>query len=139
MAEVKIHITQPSLLLNNGNPTFDKSVINNSFNNYFTLVGPQFAQNIQKHINPLNYLNPTMKSIFIPYISEYEIIKSLKNGSAGYDNIPASIAKQCIQHYIKPLTYLIKSSLECGIFPNELKLVKVIPIFKNGDKQDISN
>ena len=126
----------------NGNPTFDKSVISNSFNNYFTLVGPQLAQNIQGHINPLNYLNPTMKSMFIPYISKYEIIemiKSLKNSSAGYDNIPASIAKQCIQHYIKPLTYLIISSFECGIFPNELKLAKVIPTFKNGDKQDISN
>ena len=33
----------------------------------------------------------------------------------------------------------INSSFECGIFPNELKLAKVIPIFKNGDKQDISN
>ena len=114
----------------NGNPTFDKSVISNSFNNYFTNVGPQLAQKIQGHINPLNYLNPTMKSMFIPYISEYEIIKSLKNSSAGYDNIPALIAKQCIQHYIKPLTYLINSSFECGIFPNELKLAKVIPIFK---------
>ena len=48
-----------------------------------------------------------MKSIFIPYISQYEIteiIKSLKNNSAGCDYIPASIAKQCIQNYIKPLT-----------------------------------
>ena len=99
-------------------------------------------QKNQGHINPLNYLNPTMKSMFIPYISEYEImeiIKALKNSSPGYDNIPASIAKQCIQHYIKPLTYLTNSSFECGIFPNELKFAKVIPIFKNGDKQDISN
>ena len=80
-----------------------------------------------------------MKSMFIPYISEYEIIeiiKSLKNSSAGYDNIPASIAKQCIQHYIKPLKYLTNSSFDGGIFSNELKLAKVIPIFKNGDKQD---
>ena len=132
----------PTKFTINCNPTFDKSVISNSFNNYFTHVGPQLAQTIQCHINHLNYLNPTMKSMFIPYISEYEIIeiiKSLKKSSAGYDNIPASIAKQCIQHYIKPLTYLINSSFECGIFPNELKLAKVIPIFENGDKQDISN
>ena len=122
-----------------GNPSFDKSVISKSFNNYYTHVGPQPAQKIQGHINPLNYLNTTMKSMFIPYISEYEIIKSLKNSSAGYDNIPASIAKQYIQHYIKPLTYLINSSFECGIFSNELKLAKVIPIFKNGDKKDISS
>ena len=80
-----------------------------------------------------------MKSMFIPYISEYEItetVKSLKNSSAGWDFIPASIAKQC---YIKPLTYLINSSFESGTFPEELKLAKVIPIFKSGDKQDISN
>ena len=80
--------------------------------------------------------------MFIQYISEYEITginKSLKNSSASFDYIPASIAKQCIQHYFKTLTYLIYSSFECGIFPNELKLAKVIPIFKNGDKQDISN
>ena len=83
-----------------------------------------------------------MKSMFIPYISEYEItetVKSLKNSSAGCDFIPASIAKQCLKHYIKPLTYLINSSFESGTFPEELKLAKVIPIFKSGDKQDISN
>ena len=53
----------------NGNLTFDKSIIRR----YLTRVGPQLAQNIQGHINPLNYLNPTMKRMFIPYISEYEI------------------------------------------------------------------
>ena len=83
-----------------------------------------------------------MKSMFIPYISEYEItetVKSLKNSSAEWDFIPASISKQCIKHYIKPLTYLINSSFESGTFPEELKLAKVIPIFKSEDKQDISN
>ena len=66
-------------------------------------------------------------------------MKSLKNSSAGWDFIPASIAKQCLKHYIKPLTYLINSLFESGTFPEELKLDKVIPIFLNGDKQDISN
>ena len=79
----------------NGNPTDDEAVISNSFHNYFIHVGPQLAQQIQSHINPLNYVNDTMKSMFIPYISEYEItetVKSLKNSSAGWDFIPASIA-----------------------------------------------
>ena len=80
--------------------------------------------------------------MFIPYISEYKItetVKSLKNSSAGWDFVPASIAKQCLKHYIKPLTYLINSSFEGDTFPEELKLAKVIPIFKCVDKQDISN
>ena len=126
----------------NGNLTDDEAVISNSFNSYFIHVGPRLAQQIQSHINPLNYVNDTMKSMFIPYISEYEItetVKSLKNSSAGWDFIPASISKQCLKQYIKPLTYLINSSFESGTFPEELKLVKVIPIFKSGDKQDISN
>ena len=100
-------------------------------------MGPRLAQQIQSHINPLNYVNDTMKSMFIPYITEYEVaetVKSLKNSSAGWDFNPASIAKQSIKHYIKPLTYLIDSSFESGTFPEELKLAKVIPIFKNGDK-----
>ena len=122
-----------------GNPTDDEAVISNSFNNYFIHVGPRLAQQIQSHINPLNYVNDTMKSMFIPYISEYEITKSLKNSSAGWDFIPASIAKQCLKHYIKPLSYLINSSLESGTFPEELKLAKIIPIFISGDKQAISN
>ena len=85
-------------------------------------VGPRLVQLIQSHINPLNYVNGTMKSMFIPYINEYEVnetVKSPKNSSAGCDFIPASIAKQCIQHYIKPLTYLINSSFESGTFPEE--------------------
>ena len=64
------------------------------------------------------------KSMFIPCISEYEItetVKSLKNSSAGWDFIPASIAKQCLKHYIKPLTYLINSSFESDTFPEKLK------------------
>ena len=78
--------------------------------------------------------------MFIPHISEYEnteTVKSLKNSSAGWDFIPASMAKQCLKHYIKPLTYLINSSFESGTIQEELKLAKVIPIFKSGDKQDI--
>ena len=83
-----------------------------------------------------------MESMLIPYIREYEInetVKSLKNSSAGWDFIPAFIAKQCIKHYIKPLTYLINTSFKSGTFPEELKLPKVISMFKNGDKQDIYN
>ena len=48
--------------------------------------------------------------ITIPYVIESEIIsviKLLKNSSAGYDGIPASIAKKPINPYIKPLSSLI--------------------------------
>ena len=66
-------------------------------------------------------------------------INSLENASAGWDQIPTFIAKRSIQHYLKPLTYLINKSIHQGIFPDELKVAKVFPVYKSGDKTNISN
>ena len=67
------------------------------------------------------------------------IINSQKNSATGYDDIPAIIAKRGIQQYTKPLTNLINKSIENGVFPDELKIAKVILIFKTGDKKEMSN
>ena len=40
---------------------------------------------------------------------------------------------------IKPLTLLINQTLSTGIFPNELKISRVRPLFKNGDTSNINN
>ena len=66
-------------------------------------------------------------------------MQSLKNSGAGQDSILASIGKPLIQYYVKPLTRLINFSFENGLFPEELRLAKVIPIFLNGDKKDTVN
>ena len=47
--KVKISITHQ-----NENPTVNKSVISNSFNNHFIHVEPRLVKQIQGHINPLN-------------------------------------------------------------------------------------
>lgn len=44
-----------------------------------------------------------------------------------------------MQLYIKPLTFLINSSLKQGIFPDDLKLAKVLPIYKSGSTTTLSN
>ena len=59
-------------------------------------------------------------------------INYLKNSSPGWDNIPTMISKQIIQCYIKSLVFLINQSLIEGVFPYELKLAKVIPVYKAG-------
>ena len=63
----------------------------------------------------------------------------LNNSSAGYDKMPASILKKCIDEYITLITYLVNLSIRQGSFPNELKLAKVIPIFKSGNEQLSTN
>ena len=39
------------------------------------------------------------------------VISSLNNSSAGYDEMPASILKKCIDEYITPITYLVNLSI----------------------------
>ena len=64
---------------------------------------------------------------------------ALKHTASGYDCIVGSIMKQCVDNYITPLTHIINLSIAQGYFPDEWKVAKVIPIFKDGDPQDIQN
>ena len=108
-----------------------KQAITNAFNKYFVQVGPRLSNKIHNTTDPLTNVTPSVNSIFIPYVSENqitEVVQSLKNSSAGQDSILASIAKPIIQYYAKPLSRLINSSFENGLFPDELKIAKVIPI-----------
>ena len=111
------------------------------FNNFFTTIGESLSNNINNDIenDPLSYLKSNLKSMTILEFSENEIINiimSLNNSSPGYDELPAKILKKSMEGFIKPITYLINKSLESGVFPKELKLAKVIPIFKSGSTQD---
>jgi hypothetical protein len=49
------------------------------------------------------------------------------------------VVKQCIDYLKKPLTDIYNLSLESGIFPEQLKIAKVIPVHKKGNKRDINN
>ena len=63
----------------------------------------------------------------------------MNNSSAGYDELPASIMKQCSGCYIDPLTFLINQSILQGVFPAELKIARIIPLYKGEDNQRIHN
>ena len=53
-------------------------------------------------------------------------------------NLAKSI-KQCVDTYVEPNTVLINNSFYHGIFPDAMKLARVIPIFKYGDSPIIYN
>ena len=114
----------------------------NGFNNYFVNIVKSLAQQITSTINLLSYINTNINSIYIPDILKNEIITvvySLKKLSPGYDEMPASILKQCLDAYIDPLTYLINLSINQGIFLAELKIANVFPIYKSDDKHLIQS
>jgi len=49
------------------------------------------------------------------------------------------LIKDVMTFVVKPLTYIFNLSLQIGIFPDSMKIAKVIPIFKNGDTHSFSN
>ena len=53
--------------------------------------------------------------------------------------ITAKLTKRVLNYYIKPLTFLINPSFHHSIFPDELKLAKVIPIYKSGSTMELNN
>ena len=59
------------------------------------------------------------------------IVKGLKNGKTkDIFDINGVLVKQVINTILWPLTHCIDRCLTEGIFPQTLKLVKVLPIFK---------
>ena len=91
----------------------DETEIANGFNNYFVTVGKSLTKNTKSDANPLDYIQSNSKSIVIPDITVGDIINviaSLNNSSAGYDDMPASIMKKCIDEYYNT------SDLSCELF-----------------------
>jgi hypothetical protein len=97
--------------------------------------------------NSINYLANSFRRPFAKiswqYASTYKIekiIKSLKTkNTCGYDEISNRITKLTAPFIISPLTYICNAFLRTGVFPNRLKYAIVKPIFKKGNKQEISN
>ena len=126
----------------NNKTTTDPNEIATGFNNFFVTIGPQLAKNIKSNINPLSYVKSVNNSMVLTDVTSTKVrnvIASLKNSSSGYDEFPPFVGKSCVEAYIKPLTHLINVSLKSGVFPSELKLAKVVPIFKAGDTSAINN
>ena len=68
-----------------------------------------------------------------------EIIGSLENKSTGPSSIPLKLSSLIPDLIIVPLASIINMSLQSGVYPDLLKLVKVIPIHKGGSAEDVDN
>ena len=55
------------------------------------------------------------------------------------DNLSIKHIKVIKYELAKPLTLNTNQVLSSGIFPDKLKIAKVIPIFKTGDDTDVNN
>ena len=136
----------PTYYIQNGEKITDKKLIADKFNNYFGSVGSTMANNIKYDgpNTPETYLksrhNASFKFQSINVSTTINIIKNLNTKhSTGYDGLSTSLLKRIYPVLAEPLTLLINNSLKTGIFPDKLKIAKIVPLYKNNDRHDIKN
>ena len=116
--------------------------------NFFVNVGPSLTQNMHNsqfyniEIN-MQYLKRNNRSAFFNPITPKEIIDivcNLKNHSSpGFDDIHISVVKRVIHIICSPLCKIFNLSLESGVFPNQMKIARVIPLYKDGLENNVCN
>ena len=134
--------------------TQDPPTVANHFNDYFSTTADNLIHTIQTSTrtqstndSPLPDLlysqHHSYPSMRFKYTSTSEVentIKSLKSKDAmGYNEIPIKVLKWCAPYISSPLTYIFNKSIQKGIFPSRLKYSTIIPLYKAGDKHNISN
>ena len=124
----------------------DPQIIFERFNSFFIdtvedLLGKNNSYAIKQ--TPKHDIKTCPKSMFASPVIEIEVenvIKMLKGkSSAGFDEIPEFLVKCCIKFIKVPLTHVFNLSLKFGIFPEFMKMAKIRPLFKKGDKLEIQN
>ena len=92
--------------------------IANCFNKFFVDIGPKLASMI-----------PDYK------LGEANLTDDLKpNKSPGYDNISSNVVNETSDIFFTPLKYIFNLLLQQGVFPENLKIAKVSPVYKKDKK-----
>ena len=132
-----------TLIFNNIELT-NNSDIANAFNEYFTSI-PNILESAlpSSNIDPLFYTSYNqVSSFYLGPVSESECIKivsNLKNSKNDLDTISVIIFKEYVHLLVPSLCKIVNLSFRTGIFPDDLKIAKVIPIFKSGAKDNPNN
>jgi hypothetical protein len=122
----------------------NENIIAEHFNNFFSNVGPDLAKKIPNtNRSPLEFMpERVVNSIFLNPVTNseiYNIIGNLNQGAAGWDEFSPAIIKQARDPLIDPLVKICNLSISQGVFPIELKLANIVPIYKSGDEKLINN
>ena len=140
LSKTKTQNKFPTFFKENYDKITDKKDIANKFNIFFTNIAQTIANDIKYdgNKNYSYYLNKHIHTVFkFQNIDEETVKKTIQSlltkNSCGFDGISSKLIKIIEPAIIKSLTTLINQVLNTGIFPDELKIAKVVPIFKKDD------
>jgi Reverse transcriptase (RNA-dependent DNA polymerase)/Endonuclease/Exonuclease/phosphatase family len=125
----------------------DPYVIATKFNEFFTNIAATISSTIHPAELPPNFFDPDPNCPFFDFdatpVSQSEISEAISQLQVkktldcnGLSTLILSKNSLCLS---KPLQHVFSLSLSNGIVPSQLKIAKVIPIFKAGDNQSVDN
>lgn len=128
----------------NNNTISNPTEIANGFNNFFANIGKSLASKIDSvPLSPLSFMkskNPNSLFLVPTDLNEVQsVINKLKPNSSGYDHLSAQFISSNSDLILPLLVHIINTSFTTGIFPNELKVANVIPLFKSGSNSIFTN
>lgn len=113
-----------------------------AFNDHFLSLSHQDTSSPQGSISD-SKVTPNSSTFFFSPISEEEVFNSILrmkiSSTADIYDISPSFIKSIASLVVVPLTILFNNSISQGVFPKVLKSSKVIPVFKKGNANEISN
>ena len=132
--------TLPKHLINDKIEINDAKSIAEKSNEFFVNIGPNLANKIPRcDLTFKSYLPTVNTKLNETVLSEDEFeeaFKSLKrNRAPGHDGLDVNIITSVYELIKKPLLKIFNESLNLSIFPENMKIVKVTPIFKSGKKE----
>ena len=119
--------------------------IANHFNKYFTNVGSQVDEIDTSNKQPFtSYLGPPCNHVFsFEYTTPDRVVKIIEKlkpeTSSGPDGQSSKLLKAVGNTLAPTLSIIINQSLYSGIFPDRLKIAKVLPLYKKGENWLMEN
>ena len=113
---------------------------------FFANIGPDLLRKIPKHQDKSmeSYLKENILCSFNFELIEQDTVKKIikrlnAKHSSGHDNVSTILLKEISPLISSPLTLILNQSLTTGIFPDKLKIAKIIPLFKKDDPHYFDN
>ena len=133
-----------SLLYDNQLCTSESDICQ-AFNAHFSNAGKRVQESINTDVNgnACDFVKNCQKSMSFKRVTEAQICNIVKNlkskTSSSIDHVSNVLLKKIIHCIKAPLCQIFNKSLNSGIFPDLMKLAKVIPLYKNGSHETPDN
>jgi hypothetical protein len=112
--------------------------VGNAFCSYFSSVYIKSDSSNTLEVDLANFNN-----LHIPLFMKDDIavaIKKLKDKpTAGTDQVPSFVVKDCGSAFAEPLFIMFNLILKCSVFPERWKESRICPVLKKGDPSLINN